>query len=391
MSLPLNPWLQRVSPPPIADAQQWVAGRQFSADLPLLDVSQAVPSYAPADELRQYLAEVILQPASAQYTPIAGLPKLRAALAGSLAGEYQADIRPEHVAITAGGNEAFSVAMMALANAGDEVLLPVPYYFNHQMWLQTLGLTPVYIPFNAGQGGVPDLEAIARSITPRTRALVLVTPNNPTGTEYPAQFLEQCFELCKAAGIALVLDETYKDFREDIAHPPHALLARPDWADVVVHLYSFSKVYAITGFRVGSLTTGVALQEQIAKVLDCVTICAPHIGQLAALYGLQHLHAWQRDKRDTMRQKKLLLQQAFATPVNGFRLVASGAYFAYLEHPFAARTAAQVAQRLVHEQSILALPGSMFGPDQERYLRLAFANLDSSQIGAIAQRLATAP
>lgn len=390
MPYQINPVLRGVTVPPIADAQQWIAGRSFPPERPLLDVSQAVPNYAPAAELQAHLAQQALQPGTALYTQIAGLPALREALAASFSQEYAGAVAPEHVAITAGCNEAFAVAMMALASAGDEVLLPLPYYFNHQMWLQTLGLTPVTIPFNAVGGGQPDLEEIRQRITPRTRALVLITPNNPTGTEYAADFLTRCFELCKAHGMALVLDETYKDLREDIHHPPHGLLARDDWQDVLVQLYSFSKVYALTGYRVGSLTAGTALQEQLTKLLDCITICPSHLGQLAALYGLQHLHAWQRDKRDQLRHKRLALQQLFATPVGGFRLVSSGAYFAYVEHPFAGQSATAVAQRLAAEHNLLMLPGSMFGPGQERYLRIAFANLDAAQLPALGERLRAA-
>lgn len=387
MTLTINPWLQLVTPPPIANAQLWVAGRIFPDDRPLLDVSQAVPNYAPADSLGQHLAEEIQKPETALYTAISGLPALREEFAASLSREYAAAIASANVAITAGCNEAFSVAMMALACAGDEVLLPLPYYFNHQMWLQALGIKAVYIPFDAANSGVPNIHAIAAHITPRTRALVLVTPNNPTGAEYSPGFLEQCYDLCKDTGIALVLDETYKDFREDITSPPHALFARPDWGDVMIHLYSFSKVYALTGFRVGSVTAGAALQQQISKLLDCITICAPHIGQLAALYGLRHLQAWQLAKRETMREKRLLLQQLFSVPVGGFRLVSAGAYFAYLEHPFTDQSATEVAQRLARVSNILMLPGSMFGPNQDRYLRVAFANLDLPQILEIANRL----
>lgn len=390
MSYQINPVLRGVTVPPIADAQQWIAGRTFLPERPLLDVSQAVPNYAPAAELQTHLAQQVLEPGTALYTPIAGLPALREALAASLRREYAGAITAEHVAITAGCNEAFAVAMMALASTGDEVLLPLPYYFNHQMWLQTLGLTPVYIPFNAAGGGQPSIADIAQRITPRTRALVLVTPNNPTGTEYTPDFLTQCFELCKAHGMALVLDETYKDLREDIDHPPHPLFARPDWQDVLVQLYSFSKVYALTGYRVGSLTAGPALEEQLTKLLDCITICPSHLGQLAALYGLQHLHAWQRDKRDELRHKRLAVQQLFATPLGGFRLVSSGAYFAYVEHPFEGQSATQVAQRLAAEHNLLMLPGSMFGPGQERYLRIAFANLDAAQLPALGERLSEA-
>lgn len=387
MAYYVNAVLKSVSEPPIADAQLWVAGRTFSESTPLLDVSQAVPNYPPADELQRFLAQEIVKPSTALYTQIEGLPELRSTLAQSFSKEYAGTVDAAQVAITAGCNEAFSVAMMALASAGDEVLLPLPYYFNQHMWLQTLGIRSVFIPFKGGGGGTPDIEDIAASITARTRALVLVTPNNPTGAEYSAEFLEQCFDLCKASGLALVLDETYKDFRNDIDNPPHRLFARPDWPDVLVHLYSFSKVYALTGYRVGSLTAGQALQKEIVKLLDCVTVCAPHISQLAALYGLQNLYQWQREKREAMRQKNLMLQQLFSVPVGGFRLVSSGAYFAYLKHPFGGRSANEVAQQLAQMHNVLMLPGSIFGPGQESFLRMALANLEAPQLVELSRRL----
>lgn len=387
MSFYINATLREVAAPPIADAQSWVAGRTFAADRPLLDVSQAVPSYAPAHELQAHLAQQVMQPLTALYTGIAGLPELRQELAAELSRDYAGTVSADNVALTAGCNEAFAVAMMALAEAGDEVLLPLPYYFNQQMWLQTLGIRPVTIPFNADNHGTPDIGAIAARITARTRALVLVTPNNPTGAIYSAEFIEQCFELAKAHGFALVLDETYRDFRTDTDTPPHRLFARPDWTEALVHLYSFSKAYALTGYRVGSLTAGPLLQAQISKLLDCITICPPRIGQLAALYGLRHLAGWRDDKRRIMLARNTLMQSMFAQPLNGFRLVSSGAYFAYLEHPFAGVSSYDVARHLADAHDVLCLPGTMFGPGQQRFLRVAFANLDNGQIAEFGRRL----
>jgi len=138
LSFYINSTLREVAAPPIADAQSWVVGRIFPADRPLLDVSQAVPSYAPAPELQSHLAQQVMQPLTALYTGIAGLPELRRELAAELSRDYAGTVTADNVALTAGCNEAFAVAMMALAEAGDEVLLPLPYYFNQQMWLQTL-------------------------------------------------------------------------------------------------------------------------------------------------------------------------------------------------------------------------------------------------------------
>ena len=181
------------------------------------------------------------------------------------------------MAITAGCNQAFCLAMAALARPGDQVVLPLPYYFNHRMWLDATGIEALHPAFRPDAGGVPDVEEVARLITDRTRAIVLVTPNNPTGAIYPAETLRAFYDLAKRRGIALVLDETYIDFLPTDDRP-HDLFEDPDWASTVVHLYSFSKVFAITGHRVGALTAGPALMAQIEKAMDCVAICAPRIG-----------------------------------------------------------------------------------------------------------------
>lgn len=383
MKLYTPPSLASVAMPPIADAQQWVAGYDGSHG-PLINVAQAVPSWAPAGELTDHLCTRLSDPSTALYTAIEGLPALRERLAADLAGEYRGAIAADQVAITAGCNQAFCAALSALAGPGDEVIVPLPYYFNHAMWLQMQGIGLVGLPFEGD--GVPSVAAARALLTPRTRAIVLVTPNNPTGTEYPPATIESFFELAREAGIALVLDETYKDFRSDPA-PPHGLFARADWADHLVQLYSFSKAYSLTGYRVGSIVAGHALHQQIAKILDCVAICAPHIGQEAALFGLEHLTGWRDARATEVRHRHAAMRAALDVAPGGFRVVASGGFFAYVEHPFAGQDARDVARSLAADFGVLSLPGTMFGSGQSRYLRFAYANLETARMPELAARL----
>ncbi len=382
----LNSAVGAVAPPPIAEAAGWVAGRAFPADKPLLDVAQAVPSYPPAATLTAHLAERAVAPDTATYTDIDGLPVLRTALAAHMSGDYDGRVTADQVMITAGCNQAFCLAIMALASPGDEVLLPVPYYFNHEMWLRMQGIKAVFLPFAAAAGGVPDVAAAEALITTRTRAIVLVTPNNPTGAVYPAEVIAAFHDLARARGLALVVDETYKDFRPEAA-PPHGLFATDDWPETFVQLYSFSKVFSLTGYRVGSIICGPALKAEIGKIMDCVAICAPHIGQLAALYGLRELRDWCAEKRGLMQTRGEALRAAFQRNDLTYELVSCGAYFAYLRHPFAGVGASDVARQLVDEQNLLCLPGSMFGPGQDDYLRVAFANLAAEQVPELVRRL----
>ncbi|MGA0603281.1 aminotransferase [Caulobacter sp. KR2-114] len=390
MSPAVQPRLAAVAAPPIAEAQGWIAGRSFPADRPLIDVCQAVPGYPPPPSLVSTMAQALAAPATHRYTEVPGLPALRAALAADIDGLYAGGagaVTAEEVLITAGCNQAFCLALSALAQAGDEVILPLPHYFNYQMWLQMNGIVPRSVAFRPQTGGVPDLDEIAAAIGPATRALVLISPNNPTGAVYPPAFLEAAFELCRSAGIALVLDETYRDFMPGDG-VPHGLFRRPDWAGTLVHLYSFSKVFCLTGHRVGAIAAAPALLDQVGKAMDCVAICAPHLGQLAALEGLKSLGDWRRGNAGLMRARLAALRSAFARPDIGYQVVSAGAYFAYLRHPHAGRGSHAVARRLADAQNLLALPGAMFGPGQDAYLRLAFANVDAALMPQIAARLA---
>lgn len=382
----LNRRVQSVCAPPIADAQSWIRGRTFPSEQPLLDVAQAVPSYPPAQALTAHLARRLAEPETALYTDILGLPALREALAAHMSAEYGGRIAPGEVAVTAGCNQAFCVAVNALAAPGDEVILPLPYYFNHQMWLEAHGVRAVHLPFHEAAGAVPDPAEAAERITPRTRAIVLVTPNNPTGREYPAEAIEAFYHLARRHDLALIVDETYKDFRAGEG-PPHRLFQHDDWPEGFIQLYSFSKAYGLTGYRVGAMIGARSLLNEAAKILDCVAICPPQPGQLAALYALTALGGWRRERCAHMRERLRLFVAGVERARLPYELVSAGAYFAYLRHPFGRRESGEVARRLAREAAILCLPGSMFGPAQEPYLRFAFANLEADQIPELLARL----
>ena len=386
MAYRVNPAVCAVSPPPIAEIAGLAAGRSFPPDKPLLDLAQAVPAYPPADALTEHLAEAVRRPETARYTAILGRNDLRSALAAALSEAYGGRVTHEQVAITAGCNQAFCLALMALAGPGDEVILPAPSYFNYQMWLEMLGVAPVYLPFRPERGGVPEPADARARITPRTRAIVLVTPNNPTGAIYPPETIHAFHRLARAHGLALVLDETYRDFLPGDA-APHGLFALPDWEETLVHLYSFSKVYSLTGYRVGALVAGGGLLAEVAKAADCVAICAPAIAQEAALFGLRHLAGFRAEKRRLVLERVARFRAVFERNTLAYALVSAGAFFAYVSHPFARTPAADVARRLIERENVLCLPGSAFGPDQESYLRFALANIDADTMEALGDRL----
>jgi aspartate/methionine/tyrosine aminotransferase len=388
VSLLLNPNLAATEAPPVMEARRWVAEAVFPPERPLINVSQAAPVEPPPEGLRRAIAEAALNdPAAHLYGPVLGMPELRAEVALRWSAAYGGRVAAEEVAITSGCNQAFCAAMATLAAPGDEVLLPTPWYFNHKMWLDMSGVRAV--PLTQGAGLLPDPEEAARLVTERTRAVVLVSPNNPGGAEYPADLVRAFRDLARERGIALVLDETYRDFD---ARPgaPHDLFADPDWAEVLIHLYSFSKAYRLTGHRVGAIVAAEARLAQVEKVLDTVTICPNQLGQRAALWGMRNLGQWLAGERAEILDRRAAVTEGFAR-LPGWRLLGCGAYFAYAEHPFA-EASDVAAKRLVHDAGVLMLPGTMFtpegSPEGARQMRIAFANADRAGIGALVERLA---
>ncbi|MGE0424705.1 MAG: aminotransferase [Reyranellaceae bacterium] len=385
MSYPLSSAVCGVEAAPIATVRALVSGRSFPAERPLIDLTQAAPSYPPPAALTEHLAARLADPALHRYGDILGVPALREAYAAHLAAFHRTTIEPSQVAITAGCNQAFCAAMMALAAAGSSVLLPRPHYFNHAMWLRMLGVRPVPLDFRDGSGAVPDPADAEALIDATTRAIVLVSPNNPSGATYPPEVIEAFYALAKRRRIALVLDETYKDFLPEGTRP-HRIFDDPDWPGTLIHLYSFSKVYALPGHRVGALTAGTAAIAEIEKVMDCVAICAPRSGQEAALYGLRHLAGWARERIAAVVARGRAFGDLLASS-NRWRLVSLGAYFAYLEHPFAGTAAMDVVRQLAEAQHLLLLPGTTFGEGQERFVRLAYANVADAVIPEVVARL----
>jgi len=386
--LPLNPDLAATFRPPVMEARRWLQGLAHDPDRPLINVSQAAPVDPPPEGLRRAIADASLTRAEAHlYGPVLGNADLREAVAAEWNRAYGADLTAGNVAITPGCNQAFCAAIATVARAGDEVIIPVPWYFNHKMWLDMQGIRAV--PLACGQGMVPDPHAAAALVTPRTRALVLVSPNNPSGAEYPAEMLRGFYELARERGLALMLDETYRDFdARDGA--PHDLFTDPDWGETLIQLYSFSKAYRLTGHRVGALIASAARQVQVEKVLDTLAICTPQLGQIGALWGMQNLRDWLAKERDEILRRRSAMTRAMAG-LEGWRLKGCGAYFAWAEHPFA-ESSATLAPRLVHEAGVLLLPGTMFMPEDDpagaRHVRIAFANVDEAGIAALAERLA---
>jgi len=352
---------------------------------PLLDLSQAAPSFPPAPVVADRIAAVAHEPDGGRYAPQPGIPVLREAFADDLSSAYAANINADHVLVTAGCNQAFCIVASALAEPGDSIVVVAPFYFNHDMWLRVEGIEVRHL--QPGPDMIPQAAAIAELVDERTRAIVVVSPGNPTGVTVPPEVLAAIAAEARRLGLVLIVDETYRTYR-DTDDRPHALFDDPDWGDHVVSLHSFSKDLAIPGYRVGAIVGGGDLLVQALKILDCVAISAPRISQEAAAAGLQFAGEWRREQAKRIATLQARFEDVMVECPGGFELVTSGAYFGWIRHPLHDVAAGDVVRRLVLDHDVLVIPGTAFTATDDAMLRFSFANLTEAEIDELPVRLA---
>lgn len=384
MNMVLSPLITAVHFPPISEVKNWVAQRP--SDGPeLIDLCQAVPDYAPAPELTDHLSGLLSDPLLSRYSPDEGLPEVRQAICGYYQRKYGARLSPANLCLTVGASQAFWLAIVTLCRAGDEVVLQAPCYFDHPMALDILGIRTIFAPFVEAEGGLPNPAAIERLITPATRAILVVSPSNPTGAIIPPETVRELFEVARRHTIALVLDETYNEFIPGGVRP-HELFSDPAWGDHFVQITSFGKTYALTGYRAGMLVASEKFIHHALKAQDTMAVCQPRITQHAVKFGVEHLDRWVAANREMMSRRHDLFRSEFMVPGNRFKLITSGAFFAWVRHPFSGYSGRKVAKLLVDEAAVLCLPGEVFGPGLEGYLRLAFGNIQEAAIPEAVRR-----
>lgn len=383
MTYPINPSVARVIPPPIGEITR--LRRSIPEGLSPIDLCQAVPDYPPPPELSALIASRAEAPPTSRYTPDEGLFSTREALSRRYERVYGASIDPDRFCLTIGASQAFWLAILVTSPAGSEVIVQSPAYFDHPMALESVGVTPRFTPYDPASPGIPDPSAIERLITPRTTGIVVVTPSNPTGSVTPPALLEELFDLARKRGLFLLLDETYADF---VQPPPHGLFHRKGWDDTLIHVMSFGKSYALTGYRAGAVAGSPRFIDEAMKIQDSMVVCQPRITQEALAFALDRLDDWVAKRRFELRRRNDLFVHLMASSGGPFRIASSGSFFAWVEHPWRGESGWDAARRLALDHGILSLPGEIFGPGLEPFLRLALGNMGEETIPQAVERLA---
>ena len=381
----LNKFVLATQKPPVMEVREWVRLHSKS-EIPLLNLSQAAPMSPPPDSLLQFLSEQALLTENHLYGDVLGDITLREQITNLWNEDYNSSICIDNVAITSGCNQAFCAAISTIASAGDSILVPVPWYFNHEMWLTIQGITIIPIPCDINM--FPDIEIAIKLIDKKTKAIVMVTPNNPTGVEYPSALIEKFSNLAKDNNIKLIIDETYKNFGNKQSN----ILYKEKWSDHLIQLYSFSKVYRLTGHRVGLMVASKSFIKQVEKFLDTTTICPNRLAQKAAYFGLLNLQEFMAQEKLKIKKLKDTFEKELSTNQN-WSLLGIGGYFAYLGYN-SSLDSVSIAKKLLVAQNILTIPGDMFFPKsknlfvkEKRSIRIAFANSTNEEIIDLFKRL----
>jgi len=338
-----------------------------------ISLGQGMVAYGPPREALAAIAGALDDPKIHQYGAVEGTSALRSALADKLRSENRISIdAANRVVVTAGGNMAFFNAVLAVADVGDEILLQTPYYFNHEMAVGMAGCRAVLVPTDDSYQ--LRVDRIAAAITPRTKAVVTVSPNNPTGAVYPEKALREVNELCRARGIYHVHDEAYEYFTYgDVkAFSPGSIEGS---APHTVSLYSYSKAYGLAGWRIGYMVIPAHLEEAVRKIQDTNLISPTMIAQAAALGALKAGASYCRGKLRDMAEVREVARKAFAEIASFCAApLTDGAFYFFLrlDTPLAPLA---LVERLVKEHQVAAIPGTAFGNSSGCSLRVAFGAL----------------
>ncbi|MET0151985.1 MAG: aminotransferase class I/II-fold pyridoxal phosphate-dependent enzyme [Candidatus Binatia bacterium] len=341
-----------------------------------VSLAQGIPSFDTPEPIVRYVQEKIATGACSRYSLTPGLPKLREAIAEALLRDGMRYDPENEIVVTCGSIEAISATLLAALEPGDEVLVPSPSYPSYVEAIRMAGGSPRFVPLVEEQNFALDLDALERAITRRTVAMVFANPNNPTGTVYSRSQLERLVEVAERRDLLLVSDEVYKDFLyndTELFTPARIEAARSR----VVRVFSFSKAYGMTGWRVGFLHSDRQHVAEILKVHDALVTCAPVVSQYAALAALElGDETIQAFRREFLERRNLTLGHLDRLS-HIFDYQKPGAsYFVFprvKDTVPLARDSRRLARDILERGHVALVPGIAFGPSGESHLRISYS------------------
>jgi aspartate/methionine/tyrosine aminotransferase len=365
--------VNRVQPPIIPIVAEMI--RQTPGTISL---GQGIVHYGPPPEALARINLMEQMPELHRYQAVHGMTELIAEIERKLQDENDININQgNRVMVTAGGNMAFINALLAIADPGDEIILQTPYYFNHEMAIVLANANAVLVPTDENSQLRP--EAIRRAITSRTRAIVTISPNNPTGAVYSESALGEVNEICRDHGIYHINDEAYEHFTFDgTSHfSPASIEGSEAWT---ISLFSFSKSYGMASWRLGYMVVPAHLVTPVNKIQDTILICPPVVTQLVAVGALQRGGDYLRERLVRLAEVREIARQELAgLGAVGHLTPSAGALYFWLRIN-TEMTPLELVSRLIREHRVAAIPGSAFGDSAGCSLRISYGSLEADRV-----------
>jgi len=346
-----------------------------------ISLGQGIPSFATPPFIREAVIEALRQnDAIGKYSLQPGLPALKEAIARRLQQTKGITINPDtELFISCGAMEAIAGGIATLIERGDEVLIPTPNYSSHIEQVLFAEGIPVFVPLIEEAGWKLDIEGFKKAVTKKTKAIVVCSPMNPTGAVFSEEELRALAEIALERDLFVVADEAY-DFLVYDNYPHFSLASIPELKKNLIACYSFSKMYCMTGWRVGYMVASSRIIDQVLKVHDAFAICAPTVSQYAALAALRATNG--KDGEGDQFIRDLVAALASRREVTCSRLdklshlfayeKPKGAYYVFPRIALPGLSSVELSLKLLYEAKVITVPGSGFGPTGEGHVRLSF-------------------
>ena len=362
-----------------------IVGELIKSSPGTISLGQGVVGYSPPVEAIELLPKFLANPNNNFYQAVEGIPSLIDILSAKLQAFNNIKINEENcIIVTAGSNMAFMNAVLAITSPGDEIILNTPYYFNHEMAIRMAGCHPVLVPTNENYQLLPD--AIASSISPKTKAVVTISPNNPTGVVYSKSDLQAVNQMCSSHDIYHISDEAYEYFTySGVEHCSPGSFSGS--REHTISLYSLSKAYGFASWRIGYMVVPKHLLGEIKKVQDTILICPPVVSQYAALGALQAKKEYLQKNIGAIAEVRELVLDSLQHLEDLCTIApANGAFYFFLKVN-TSMDSFELVEKLIREYQVAVIPGTTFGMDDGCYLRVAYGALQKDTVVSGIERL----
>jgi len=344
-------------------------------------LSLGLPSFRTPETIRQFVQQHLDGDSDiGKYSLADGLPELRKAVAEFHHFQTGVCVDPDrHVVITAGNMQGLNLLLHMLINPGDEIIMTDPGFPSHTQQIRLCGGNTVYWTMDEAAGWTLDLNGLADLITERTKAIIIVSPSNPTGKIFTADELRYVGQIARKHNLLILIDDPYGHFTYENDEKHFNLSSIQELADNIVYLYTFSKAHAMSGWRLGYMILSEQLKQEILKVHDATLICAPRISQIAGLAALRKHSAYLGEFKEILAKRRRLTCERLDRLPHVFDYVKpEGAYYVFPKLMLEHTNSLSFSLELLEKTKVAVTPGRAFGPMGEHHIRMAYCKSEET-------------